>query len=69
MNWLMNILRSDRSEAATASPMPYTTEYKGVSDFLRHAPEEKKIEVFTEAARRASEDQKRTLKKAGVSLV
>ncbi len=64
MKWLMNLLRNEVSETKT----PYMTEYKGFSDFFRHASQEKKIEVFTEAARRASEDQKRTLEKAGASF-
>ena len=46
----------------------YTTGYKGFSDFFLHAPNEKKIEVFTEAARRASEDQRETIKRSGVSF-
>ena len=33
--------------------------YSGLSDFLRNAPEKKKIEVFTEAARRANETQRK----------
>lgn len=64
MNWLMNLLRNEGPKMAT----PYMSEYKGFSDFFLHASQEKKIEVFTEAARRANEDQRRTIKKAGVSL-
>jgi len=62
MKWLMNLLRNND----TKTLMPYTPEYKGLSDFLLHAPQEKKIEVFTEAAKRANEDQRRTLERAGV---
>ena len=63
MKWLMNLLRNNES----GTPTPYNSaEYKGLSDFLLHAPQEKKIEVFTEAAKRANEDQRRTLERAGV---
>lgn len=34
------------------------------SDFFRYASEEQKIKVFTEAARRANEDQREVYRKA-----
>jgi len=64
MKWLKNMFSNEKTETWTA----YMTGYNGFSDFLLHAPNEKKIEVFTEAARRASEDQRETIRKAGVSL-
>ena len=62
-NWLISFFSSNSSETGTAT-MPYITEYKGLSDFLRNAPEKEKIDVFTEAARRANEDQRKTLERA-----
>ena len=66
MKWLTKILRNDEPKTATIARTPYMSEYKGLSDFLRNAPPKEKIEVFTEAAKRASEDQRLTLEKVGV---
>ncbi len=62
MKWLKNLLQRNGSNVET----PYVTEYKGFSDFLRNAPNKEKILVFTEAARRANEDQRNTLERARV---
>jgi len=62
MKWLKNLFESNESAVKT----PYVNEYKGFSDFLRNAPNREKIAVFTEAARRANEDQRNTLEKARV---
>ena len=62
MKWLKNLFESNGSVVAT----PYVSEYKGFSDFLRNAPNGEKIVVFTEAARRANEDQRNTLEKARI---
>ena len=62
MKWLKNLLGSKESAIKTS----YVSEYKGFSDFLRNAPNKEKIVVFTEAARRANEDQKNTLEKARI---
>ncbi len=62
MKWLKSLLTT-KTEIKT-----HTEEYAGFSDFLRRAPLEKKVEVFTEAARRASEDQKKMIKKAEMVL-
>ncbi len=66
MKWLTKILRNDEPEATTVARTPYMSEYNGLSDFLRNAPQQEKIDVFTEAAKRASEDQRRTLERARV---
>lgn len=44
------------------------SDYSGMSDFLMHAPEEKKMEVVREAARLANEDQMRTFNKARLKI-
>lgn len=68
MKWLTNMLQNNESKTAVVPRTSYVSEYKGLSDFLRNAPPKEKIQVFTEAARRASEDQRQTLKRAGVSF-
>lgn len=65
----MNFTKFFSKDAKNDTKTPYVMEYKGLSDFLTRAPNDKKIEVFTEAARRANEDQKRTLEKAEFSAV
>ena len=40
--------------------------YAGLSDFLVHAPEERKKAVFSEAARRANKDQMETFVKSQI---
>lgn len=40
--------------------------YDGVADFFRRATEEEKIAVFTEAARRSNEDQRKIMREAGI---
>ena len=62
MKWLKNLLQSNEPAVRT----PYVREYKGFSDFLRNASNKEKIAVFTEAARRANEDQRSTLERARV---
>ena len=39
-------------------------EYKGLSDFLMRAPADEQKRVFTEAARKANEDQMKVFKQA-----
>ncbi len=67
MNFFTRIFSAINASKTRATGMPYTNEYKGLSDFLRNAPEEKKIEVFTEAARRANEDQRKILERAALT--
>ncbi len=67
MKWFTSIF-SNSAAKTNAPSVPRVTEYEGLSDFLRNAPEKKKIEVFTEAARRANEDQRRTLERASLTL-
>jgi len=62
MKWLKNLFENNESPART----PYLKEYKGFSDFFLNAPNKEKIVVFTEAARRANEDQRNTIEKARV---
>lgn len=59
---------SNNTGKTNAPSVSRVTEYKGLSDFLRNAPEKKKIEVFTEAARRANEDQRKTLERVCFTL-
>ncbi len=42
--------------------------YKGFSDFMLHASPEEKKKVFTEAARKANEDQLRAFKEIELKL-
>ena len=44
------------------------SDYSGMSDFLMHAPEDAKREVFMKAARLANEDQMRTFDKARLKV-
>ena len=39
-------------------------EYKGLSDFLMHAPSDEQKRVFTEAASKANDDQMKVFKQA-----
>ncbi|PIQ68422.1 MAG: hypothetical protein COV91_04110 [Candidatus Taylorbacteria bacterium CG11_big_fil_rev_8_21_14_0_20_46_11] len=43
-------------------------EYKGFSDFFLRASDEEKNMVFTEAARKANEDQQRTFREAKLKV-
>ena len=45
-----------------------TKKYKGLSDFMINAPLEAKIQIFTEAAQRATKEQKKVLERNGTSL-
>lgn len=56
MKLLKNLFRSKK----TAGPEAY----KGLSDFLMHAPPSEQKKVFTEAARKANEDQMKLFKQA-----
>jgi hypothetical protein len=64
MKWLKNLFEMKGGKAEKTS----VVEYSGLSDFLLHASPEKKIAVFTEAARRANEDQRKTFERATPSL-
>ena len=44
------------------------SDYAGMSDFLMHAPEDAKREVFMKAARLSNEDQMRTFDKARLKV-
>jgi hypothetical protein len=43
-------------------------DYKGLSDFMVNAPSDKKIKVFTEVSKKATEDQKKILDRVGFTL-
>jgi len=68
MKWLKNMLRHTEAKTPVGVPSPYITEYKGLSEFLLNASPENKNALFTEAANRASEYQRQTLERAGVTL-
>ncbi len=42
--------------------------YEGLSDFFMHAPRAEQMEVFTEAARRANEDQMKIFQEARMKV-
>ncbi|MFA6315313.1 MAG: hypothetical protein WC648_03025 [Candidatus Paceibacterota bacterium] len=56
INKLKNIFRGKKVEGPK--------KYEGLSDFFMHAPADEQKKVFTEAARRANEDQMKVFKQA-----
>ena len=56
----MKLLKSIFKGKETEGP----EKYKGLSDFFMHASPDEKKKVFTEAARRANEDQMKIFKQA-----
>ena len=57
---MMKLLKSIFKSKETKGP----EKYKGLSDFLMHAPLDEQKKVFTEAARKANEDQMKVFKQA-----
>lgn len=55
------------SNKSAEKPVP-AMEYRGLADFLQHASEVRKIEVFTEAARRANEDQRKVFERGKATV-
>ncbi|MFA6554537.1 MAG: hypothetical protein WCS89_03440 [Candidatus Paceibacterota bacterium] len=60
LNKLKNIFRRKKSED--------TKKYESLSDFFMHAPADEQKKVFTEAARKANEDQMRIFKQAQLKV-
>jgi len=56
MKMLKNIFKGKKTEGPE--------KYKGLSDFFMHAPADEQKKVFTEAARKANEDQMKVFKQA-----
>lgn len=56
MKTLKNIFKGKKTEAPE--------KYNGLSDFLMRAPADEQKRVFTEAARKANEDQMKVFKRA-----
>jgi hypothetical protein len=48
--------------------MEDSKKYEGLSDFFTRAPADEQKKVFTEAARRANEDQMKIFKEAGIKV-
>ena len=57
---MMKILKNMFKAKETDGP----EKYKGLSDFFMHAPADEQKKVFTEAARKANEDQMKVFKQA-----
>ena len=60
MNKLRNLFRG-RKESDLKK-------YEGLSDFFMHAPADEQKKVFTEAARRANEDQMKVFQEARMKV-
>lgn len=61
---MMKLLKSIFKGKETEGP----EKYKGLSDFFMHAPADEQKKVFTEAARRANEDQSKIFREAKMKV-